>query len=425
MDQSKADDGRTPKPRASTAARRARPAAGAVDIGGVEPVPAPGDVEPVPAPGDVQPVPAPGGTELGARFSLLRRVVPARPLMSGFLVAIGVLLAVALAATIAGISTVLFSVFLGLFLALGLDPAVRALERRGVSRGVGVTIVAAAVLGVVAVIVLVLLPATVRQIVAAVEAAPDAIAAMQDSDWYLALEQALGIDLSVVIAEGLASLASVSSFLAITGGVLHAGSSVIGAVSSFVLVVVLTLYFVASLPAITGSLTRLMPSYRRENFATLLDEVVRSVGGVVAGGVTLSFVNAAVVFLIELALGSPIAAVMGIAAFFITIVPMIGSLLFLVIGTVANLFLSPTAALVFAIAYLVYIQVEAYFVTPRVMGRAAAVPGVLVIIGAMIGATLLGLLGALVAIPLTASLLIIIRQVWIPHQDSVTEPPDA
>ncbi|MCB8044761.1 AI-2E family transporter [Microbacterium oxydans] len=69
--------------------------------------------------------------------------------------------------------------------------------------------------------------------------------------------------------------------------------------------------------------------------------------------------------------------------------------------------MSPTAALIFVIAYLVYIQVEAYVVTPRIMGRAAAVPGVLVIIGAMIGATLLGLLGALVAIPLTASILIV------------------
>lgn len=58
------------------------------------------------------------------------------------------------------------------------------------------------------------------------------------------------------------------------------------------------------------------------------------------------------------------------------------------------------------------------------MGKAAAVPGVLVIIGAMIGATLLGLLGALVAIPLTASILIIVRKVWIPRQNSQTEPPD-
>lgn len=90
----------------------------------------------------------------------------------------------------------------------------------------------------------------------------------------------------------------------------------------------------------------------------------------------------------------------------------------------AALIVSPTAAPIFVIAYLVYIQVEAYFVTPRVLGRAAAVPGVLVIIGAMIGATLMGLLGALVAIPITASVLIIVRQVWIPRQNRQSEAPE-
>ena len=330
-------------------------------------------------------------------------------MLSGFSVAIGVLLAIALAATIAGISTVLISVFLGIFLALGLDPAVRAFERRGMSRAMGVTIVAVVFLVVVAVILLVLIPATVRQVAAAVDAAPETIAAVQQSDWYRALEANLGVDLSVVIAEGLRSLTTLSSFLAISGGVLKAGFGVIGAISSFVIVVVLTLYFLSSLQSIKASIASLIPLYRRSRFVALLDEIMQSVGGVVAGGVTLSAINAAVVLLIQLAVGSSIPAVMAIVAFFVTLVPMIGSLVFLVIGGIATL--------------LVYIQVEAYLVTPRIMGRAAAVPGVLVIIGAMIGATLLGLLGALVAIPLTASILIVVRQVWIPRQNRRTRPP--
>ncbi|WP_181157400.1 AI-2E family transporter [Microbacterium sp. MYb62] len=360
----------------------------------------------------------------GRQRSRLQRVLPATPLLSGFSVAVGVLLAIALAATIAGISTVLISIFLGMFLALGLDPAVRVLERRGMSRPVGVTIVAVVFLGVVAVILLILVPATVRQIAAAIEAAPETIAAMQQSDWYRALEADLGVDLSAVVAESIRSLTTLSSFLAISGGVLKAGFGVVGAVSSFVMVVVLTLYFVSSLQSIKAAISNLVPLYRRVRFAEVLDEITQSVGGVVAGGVTLSIINAAVVLLIQLAVGSSIPAVMAIVAFFVTLVPMIGSLVFLVIGGVATLFVSPTAALVFVIAYLVYIQVEAYVVTPRIMGKAASVPGVLVIIGAMIGATLLGLLGALVAIPLTASILIIVRKVWIPRQNRQTEPPE-
>ncbi|WP_167381610.1 AI-2E family transporter [Microbacterium oxydans] len=360
----------------------------------------------------------------GRRRSRIQLVLPAKPLLSGFSIAIGVLFAIALAATIAGISTVLISIFLGMFLALGLDPAVRALERRGMSRAAGVTIVAIIFLGIVAVILLVLMPATIRQIAVAIGAAPETIAAMQQSEWYRALEADLGVDLSAVIADSIRSLTTFSSFLAISGGVLKAGFGVIGAVSSFVMVTVLTLYFVSSLQSIKGALANLLPLYRRARFAGVLDEITQSVGGVVAGGVTLSAINAGIVFVIQLVVGSSIPAVMAIVAFFVTLVPMIGSLVFLVIGGIATLFVSPTAALVFVIAYLVYIQVEAYVVTPRIMGKAAAVPGVLVIIGAMIGATLLGLLGALVAIPLTASILIVIRQVWIPRQNRQTEPPD-
>ncbi|EQM82429.1 hypothetical protein L687_13660 [Microbacterium maritypicum MF109] len=355
--------------------------------------------------------------------SRLQLVLPAKPLASGFAVAVGVLLAIALAATVAGISTVLISIFLGMFLALGLDPSVRAFERRGMSRAAGVTIVAVIFLLVVAVILLLLVPATVRQISAAIEAAPETIAAVQQSGWYLSLEASLGIDLSAVIAEGIRSLTTLSSFLAISGGVLKAGFGVIGAVSSFVMVVVLTLYFVSSLQSIKAAAAQLVPLYRRARFTEVLEEITRSVGGVVAGGVTLSAINALVVFVIQLAVGSSVPAVMAIIAFFVTLVPMIGSLVFLIIGGVATLFVSPTAAVVFVVAYLVYIQVEAYIVTPRIMGKAAAVPGVLVIIGAMVGATLLGLLGALVAIPLTASMLIVIRKVWIPRQNSRTEPP--
>jgi predicted PurR-regulated permease PerM len=334
-----------------------------------------------------------------------------------------VLLALALAATIAGISTVLMSIFLGAFLALGLDPAVRALERRGVRRPAGVAIVAVAFLVLVVGILLLVVPATVRQLAAVVVNAPETIEAMQQSEWYRDLEQSLGVDLSVIVSEGLSSLTTLSSFLTISGGVLKAGFGIVGAVSSFVMVSVLTLYFVASLESIKASAAQLVPAYRREGFSRLLDEVTSSVGGVVAGGVTLSAINAAVVLVLQLVIGSPAPVVLAIVAFFITLVPMIGSLVFLLIGGVATLFVSPTAALVFVIAYFAYIQVEAYIVTPRVMGRAAAVPSVLVIIGAMVGATLLGLLGALVAIPITASILIIIRQVWIPRQDRETVPP--
>ena len=89
-----------------------------------------------------------------------------------------------------------------------------------------------------------------------------------------------------------------------------------------------------------------------------------------------------------------------------------------------RLFTSPVGALIFFIVYFIYMQVEAYFLTPKVMSEAVDVPGSLVLIGALVGATLLGLLGALIAVPVTASLLIILKDVYIPKQDAKLVPED-
>ena len=97
------------------------------------------------------------------------------------------------------------------------------------------------------------------------------------------------------------------------------------------------------------------------------------------------------------------------------------------IGVIAAPLLRPDAdgpvpatcqALIFGIAYLIYIQIEAYVITPKVMSKAISIPGSLVVIGALIGGTLLCLLGALIAVPVTASILLIIKQVYIPRQDA-------
>ena len=105
---------------------------------------------------------------------------------------------------------------------------------------------------------------------------------------------------------------------------------------------------------------------------------------------------------------------MGVLAFCITLIPLIGSVCYWIFATVLALFSDPISALIFAIVYLIYMQLEAYVLTPRVMNRAISVPGALVVIGALVGGTLLGLFGALVAIPVTASILLIIKQVYDP-----------
>jgi predicted PurR-regulated permease PerM len=101
-------------------------------------------------------------------------------------------------------------------------------------------------------------------------------------------------------------------------------------------------------------------------------------------------------------------------------IPMVGTISASVIIVLAQLILLEPGSPVWWIAgiyYLVYMQVEAYVLTPRVMSRAVSVPGAVVVIAALTGGTLLGLLGALVAIPVAASLMIIMQEVVIPRQN--------
>jgi predicted PurR-regulated permease PerM len=141
------------------------------------------------------------------------------------------------------------------------------------------------------------------------------------------------------------------------------------------------------------------------------------VGSALIGSVTLSSLNAAAVFVLHVLIHLPYPALMAVIAFVVTLIPLFGSIIFLVFATFVALFSSPTQALIFLIAYLIYIQLESYVISPRVMNRAIEIPAALVLIGALAGGALAGVLGVLVALPVMASLLLIIREVVVPRQN--------
>lgn len=341
-----------------------------------------------------------------------------KPFVFGFLVTLGGLAAVLLAITLSNLSTVIIYIAFAMFAALGLDPAVRFLERRGLSRGVSVL---AVILGLVAILVLVMLmiiPVVVEQITLFVKSVPSLVNDFMHTDVYAFLEKQFGDQFQHLVVDAQKFLTDGKTWQAIGGGALQVGSSIATGISGFIVVLVLTLYFVAGLPTIKTALLRFAPARDRQRARGITDQITDSVGGYVQGMVILAFANAIVTLVLYLVLQLPFPPLMATVAFLITLIPLVGSVLFWVIGSVIALFADPWHALFFAIIYLVYMQVEAYFLTPRVMNKAVSVPGALVVIGALAGGTLLGLLGALVAVPVTASILIIINQVLLPRQDA-------
>ena len=341
-----------------------------------------------------------------------------KPFVFGFLVTLGGLVAFLLAITLSNLSTVLIYIAFALFAALGLDPAVRFLERRGLSRGISVLVVILGLVGVLALVLLMIVPVVVEQIASFVRSVPGLISDFMHSDVYAWLEKQFGDQFEQLVQDAQKFLTDGQTWQAIGGGALQIGTSIATGISGVIVVLVLTLYFVAGLPTIKTSLLRLAPARDRERAGDLTDQITDSVGGYLQGMVTLAFMNAVVVLILYITLGLPFPPLMATVAFLITLIPLVGSVLFWIIGSIIALFVDPWQALIFAAIYLVYMQVEAYVLTPRIMNKAVSVPGALVVIGALAGGTLLGLLGALVAVPVTASILLIVKQVWIPRQDS-------
>lgn len=341
-----------------------------------------------------------------------------RPFLFGFLLTLGGLAAVLLALTLASLSTVLIYIAFALFAALGLDPAVRFLERRGMSRGLSVLSVILGLVAALALVMVMIVPVVVEQITLFVKSVPDLITGFMASDVYAVLEQQFGAQFEQLVTDAQNFLTDGKTLSAIGGGALQVGSSIATGISGFIVVLVLTLYFVAGLPSIKRAMLRFAPARARARAGEITDDITDSVGGYVQGMVVLAFANAIVTFVLYLILDLPFPPLMATVAFLITLIPLVGSVLFWAIGSVIALFADPLHALIFAAAYLVYMQIEAYVITPRVMNKAVSVPGALVVIGALAGGTLLGLLGALVAVPVTASILIIINQVWLPRQDA-------
>ena len=113
-----------------------------------------------------------------------------------------------------------------------------------------------------------------------------------------------------------------------------------------------------------------------------------------------------------------VSALLAFIAFLGSLIPLVGTVSgAAVISLIVGVFDGFPSVLVVAIYYLVYMQVEAYVLNPRIMAKAVKVPGAVVVIAALAGGTLLGILGALIAIPVAAAILLVVNQVVVPRQE--------
>lgn len=339
------------------------------------------------------------------------------PFLIGLFGGLGVLTALLLGGAVATLANVITYIFAAIFLALGLDPLVSALERFKFPRPLAVLTVVAGLLGLLGVLIWTLVPTLITESTRFLETAPQLIQDITQLPFVVKLDNQLGGAISSALSNVGVFLADSSNWPTMVGGVVQVGINLFNGAFGFIIVIVLTVFFVASLESIKTSLSKLVPKSKRARYLKISDQVAKSVGRYVIGQVSIAALNATFAFLVMSVLGLQFALVLAFVVFVLAIIPLVGSVTGAVLVVLVALAVNPTSALVLAIYYLIYLQLEAYLISPRIMKVAVSVPAPIVVIAALSGGALLGVLGALVAIPFAASVIFIVREIFIPRQN--------
>ncbi len=336
------------------------------------------------------------------------------PFYLGFFGGVGFLLALWLGEQLLAIGSVLILIVVSLFIAAGLNPAVEWLMHRGVRRRWAVLVVIVAVLAALTLFVVALVPVITDQVTSITKSAPGWLDQLQQNRQVQKWNREYDVigKVSEYIQKGNFAQAAF-------GGVLGLGVAVLSVLANAFVVTVLMLYFLASLPTTTSALYQLAPASRRDRVTKLGNRILRNVGGYMSGAfvVALCAGVTSLVFLFVVGLGQ-YAVALAFTVALLDVIPMIGATIGAAVVTAIGFATDPKVGIACIVFYVIYQQVENYLIYPRVMSRSVDIPGSVTVIAALVGASLLGVVGALLAIPTAVAILLLVREVFLPRQEA-------
>ena len=335
------------------------------------------------------------------------------PFRIAFAGSLGVALAYLLVQAVVTIRSVLILLLVSGFLAIGLNPAVEWFERRGIRRGRAVGIVLVVVLLLFAGFAFAIVPPIVEQGQQLFTKAPDYLRQLERNRQVARLDEQFHF-----LKQGQDYLSKGNAGASAFGGVLGVGKFVFSALFTSITVLTLTLYFMANLPTMKRSAYRALPRSRRARVGILTDDILERVGGYVLGCLTIAAVAGVTSFVVLLLLGMPYPLPLALVVAFTDLIPVIGATVGAAVVTLVAFLVSVTTGVEVAVFYLVYQQFENFLLYPRVMKRSVDVSPATTVVAILVGGGLLGILGALLAIPIAAAIQLVMQEVVLPRQES-------
>jgi predicted PurR-regulated permease PerM len=334
------------------------------------------------------------------------------PFFIGMAAAAGVAVTYGLAELTIRARSVLVLIGLALFIAAGLDPAVSWLTRHRLPRWTAVIVILLAAIGVIGAFIASAIPPMTTQAVALSHQLPHYVKTLQDHNSQLGQ-----LNARFHIQRQLSKLISARGS-SLIGGVLGAGKVVLSTATSLLIVMVLTVYFLVDLPRIKLFAYRLAPQSRRPRVILIGDEIFTKVGGYVLGDFLTSVVAGVGTYIWLLIFGVRYPVLLALLVALLDLIPVIGSTIGGAIVSLVALTVSLPVGIATACFYVGYRLAEDYLLVPRVMGRTVQVPAVVTVVAVLVGGALMGIVGALVAIPAAAALRLLLHEVAFRRLDT-------
>ena len=327
------------------------------------------------------------------------------PFMIGMMAAFGVAVAYGVIELLVGARSVLIVIGLAMFIAAGLDPIVGWLVRHRMPRWAAVLTVVVCGLAIVAAFLAAAIPPLANEAASLAHQIPHYMHDLQNRNSQMGrfnVKYHIQDRLTKLVTNGGGSL---------VGGVLGAGALVLSTASAIVAIMVLSIYFLAGLPQIKMFAYRLVPHSRRPRVILIGDEILAKVGGYVLGNFITSVIAGLGTYIWLLAWDVPYPLLLGMFVAFLDLIPVIGSTIGGAVVSLVALTVSLPVALATLAFYIAYRLAEDYLIVPRIMGRTVQVPAIVSLVAVLIGGVLLGIVGALVAIPVAAAVRLLLQEI--------------
>jgi len=308
------------------------------------------------------------------------------------------------------IRTVLEMLFIAVFLAIALAPVVEWLERRKIKRGLAILLTYLMMLAAVIGLGLLVVPPIVNGVNDFVSNVPHYVHDLRNSKTFRRYDDRYKI--TPKLDQQAKKLPTHLSDAA--SGLRDVTVGVFGTIVQLVTILVMAFFMLLDGKRMLAFVFRELGPERGNQLGRIGEDVYDAVGGYVAGNLFISLIAGVSSYLVMLILGIPFAVPLAVLVAFFDLIPLVGSTIAgAVVGIVAGIVGFPGKLIIWVVFLIVYQQVENNVIQPLVYRRSVAIHPLVVIVAVLVGASLLGVLGALLAIPVAATVQIVVKEWWL------------